>query len=267
MTDAFAGAGVVESVAGLNQTINAESEGETEKVLDVTFASIDAAASIASTVVDPLGSVIAAGVGWLFEHVSILREPLDALMGDPDEIQAHTESLKQHAEEVKQVADQHRDAVQAFQGWAGEAAEAFRKSMQQLADEYTGLSESVATTANIAAVNGTLVITLRDLVRDMIVELITTLIEGALVAVSTAVITFGASIAGFVAYTIGRVAALGVEIGAKIAKLIAAFARQGTRLAKLGDAMGDLTKNFGRFADAAGVASIGNDVGQAATSA
>lgn len=100
MTDAFAGAGVVESVAGLNQTINAESEGETEKVLDVTFASIDMAASVAATAVDPLGAVISAGVGWLFEHVSILREPLDALMGDPDEIQAHTESLKQCAEEV-----------------------------------------------------------------------------------------------------------------------------------------------------------------------
>lgn len=157
--------------------------------------------------------------------------------------------------------------MQSFQGWTGEAADAFRRSMQQLADEYTGLSESVATTANVTAVNGTLIITPRNLVRDMIVELITVLIEGALVALSTAVITFGASIAGFIGYTIGRVAALGVEIGAKIAKLIAAFARQGTRLAKLGDAMGDLSKNFRRFADVAGVASIGNDVGQAATSA
>ena len=30
--------------------------------------------------IDPLGSVLTAGVGWLLEHISFLREPLDALL-------------------------------------------------------------------------------------------------------------------------------------------------------------------------------------------
>ena len=36
-------------------------------------------------VLNPLGSLISAGLGWLIKHVSFLREPLDMLMGE-----AHT---------------------------------------------------------------------------------------------------------------------------------------------------------------------------------
>jgi hypothetical protein len=38
--------------------------------------------------------VFAAGVGWLMEHVSFLREPLDRLMGDPKAIEGHAQSWK-----------------------------------------------------------------------------------------------------------------------------------------------------------------------------
>ncbi|GAA1269738.1 hypothetical protein [Saccharothrix xinjiangensis] len=35
-----------------------------------------------ATAANPLGMLASAGVGWLLEHISFLREPLDALLGD-----------------------------------------------------------------------------------------------------------------------------------------------------------------------------------------
>src|SRR5690349_8364994 len=43
-------------------------------------------------VLDPLAKLIAAGLGWLIEHVSFLRWPLDQLAGNPDQIKVLAES-------------------------------------------------------------------------------------------------------------------------------------------------------------------------------
>ena len=45
-----------------------------------------------SMALDPFGAILAAGVGWLMEHVGPLKEALDALAGNPDEISAHSET-------------------------------------------------------------------------------------------------------------------------------------------------------------------------------
>ena len=37
---------------------------------------------------DPLGAVISCAVGWIVNHVSFLREPIDWLAGDPHSIEA-----------------------------------------------------------------------------------------------------------------------------------------------------------------------------------
>ncbi|MCP2168720.1 WXG100 family type VII secretion target [Goodfellowiella coeruleoviolacea] len=260
----FRGSGIVEAFTGLNQAISQDTESETEQVLNITFASIGAAGMTVAFAVDPFGTLLAAGIGWLIEHVSILREPLDQLMGDPDEIQAHTDGLKEYAAQIRAIADEHRAAVDEFQGWSGQAADAYRESMRQFADEVGQLADTTDTTAKIAAVNGVLVTTLRDIVRDMIAMLFAELIKGALVAAAAAVVTLGASIAGFIGYTVGRVAALGAQIGSRIAALLAAFGRQSGRLAQLSGEMGKLAKNFGRFATAGDVGGVGHEMAKAA---
>lgn len=46
------------------------------------------------TIMDPFQAIFAAGVGWLMEHVAILREPLDWLAGDPKEIEGHAQTWR-----------------------------------------------------------------------------------------------------------------------------------------------------------------------------
>lgn len=55
---------------------------------------------------DPFGAILAAGVGWLMEHVGPLSDALDSLTGDPDQIKAHSETWKNIAVELGDVSGQ-----------------------------------------------------------------------------------------------------------------------------------------------------------------
>ncbi|GGM51246.1 hypothetical protein GCM10012275_22710 [Longimycelium tulufanense] len=245
------GAGIVDTFNGLVQTIEDESATEGEKALGVAVGVLGSAADVASFAMNPLSGLLSAGVGWLLEHVSFLREPLDRLMGDPVAIQATTDEIRTIAREVLEVAEQHRTALFGFQGWDGAAAESFRSSMDRLSGEMSSLAKAVGGAGTVVSISGNLVVTLREIMRDLISTLIGELITGALVAAATAVFTFGASIAGYIGYAVGRATTLAAKIGAKIAKLTAALARQGARLGQLGEIMSRLVAGLDRFASAA----------------
>jgi len=240
-TGATTGAGIFDSYHGLVASIQEDAESEGRKVLDVSISAVGAAVDTAVFVVDPLAGLLSAGVGWLIEHVAFLREPLDMLLGDPDEIQANVAALKSYAAEVNELAEEHRQRM-AGSRWTGRAADAYHDSMDRLGAELASLARTVEGTATVVAVSGTLVTTLRSIVRDMIAALVAHL-----------AFTFGASIAGFIGYAVGRAAALGATIAAKISKLIAGLARQGSRLQRLGTAMGELAQRLNRFGMAAGI--------------
>lgn len=253
VTTSTSGAGIFDSYNSLVQSIQDDSESEGEKVCGVAISAAGTVADTVSFAMDPLAGILTAGVGWLFEHVKFLREPLDALMGNPDEIQQNVDQLKAQAADIRQLADQHKQDQQAVKNsWTGQAGDAFHRSMDQLGGELASLGKTVEGSASVVAISGALVTTMRNMVRDLISSLIAELIEGALIAAASAVFTFGASIAGFIGYAVGRAAALGAKIAGQISKLIAGMARQGSRLGKLGEAMSQLSKNLGRFSQAAG---------------
>ncbi|WP_440901536.1 WXG100 family type VII secretion target, partial [Actinosynnema sp.] len=146
----------------LIDSVGKEAETETEHVLDITFAAIGAASSLAMLAVDPFGTILGAGIGWLIEHLVFLREPLDMLMGDPDDINANVEAHKAQAAEMRVLAEDHRKGLTNVDGWSGQSAESFQKNMEQLGSELDSLANSVETKAKIVAICGMLVQVLRD---------------------------------------------------------------------------------------------------------
>lgn len=247
MTTWSSGAGIVDTYAGLVDTITADAEGEGPEIVDVALAGVGAVADTVGTLIDPFGAIISAGVGWLLEHVSFLREPLDALLGDPDAINTNIDQLKSAAAEIRGIAEQHRQDLAAAQDWAGPTADRFRASMEQAATEIEALSKTMDGTATVVAVSGTLVVMLRGIVVDLITTLITELIRDALIAAASAVVTLGGSIAAFLGVATARAAAVASRIATRIGKLLGGFARQGTRLAKLVQGMEKLADGLGRF--------------------
>jgi uncharacterized protein YukE len=254
MTTATSGAGFVDSYAGLVDSVKNDSESEGMKALDVSINAAGAVVDTVATLADPLGAVLNAGVGWLLQHISFLREPLDALLGNPDEINANVDQLKTAAAEMHQLADEHRQDVGTVGEWSGDTADAYRNSMHQLADELESLGKTLDGTATVAAVSGMLVCTLREIVYGLISSVISELIRDALIAAASAVVTFGSSIAAFCGVAGARAAATASKIAGKISKLLQAFARQGSRLAKLAEAMEKITKGLDRFSTAGGLA-------------
>ncbi|GGU57686.1 hypothetical protein [Lentzea flava] len=246
----------IEAYGSLIDGIGKDAESETEKALDITFNAIGAASATVMLAIDPLGSLIGAGVGWLIEHVSFLRDALNQVMGNPEEIQANVEATKARAAELRVLAEDHKKGLATFDGWSGTSSERFKASMDGMAQELDELASAVETKAKIVAIMGMLVTVLRDIVRDLIAQLIGSLIGGALIAAATMIPTFGASIPAFIGFAVGKAVALGTNIASRIARVVAALGRQMKRIGDLDDIMAKISKGWERFENSADVAEI-----------
>ncbi|RDI31756.1 WXG100 family type VII secretion target [Lentzea flaviverrucosa] len=252
----YKGSLFIEAYSGLIDSIGKDAESETEKALDVTFGAIGAASSTVMLAIDPLGSLFGAGVGWLIEHVSFLRDALNQVMGNPEEIEANVEATKNLAAELRVLAEEHRKGLATFDCWSGAASERFEGSMRNFGQELDELASAVETKAKIVAIMGVLVTVLRDIVRDLIAQLIGSLIGGALLAAATMIPTLGASIPVFIGFAVGKAVALGVNIASRIARVVAALARQVKRIGDLDEIMNKIGNGWDRFENAADVAEI-----------
>ncbi|MFI6094447.1 hypothetical protein ACIA8G_02775 [Lentzea sp. NPDC051213] len=246
----------IEAYGSLIDGISKDAETETEKALDITFNAIGAASATVMFVMDPLGSIIGAGIGWLIEHVSFLRDALNQLMGNPEEIQANVEANKARAAELRVLAEDHKNGLATFDGWSGVSSERFKASMDGMSQELDDLANAVESKAKIVAIMGMLVTVLRDIVRDLIAQLLGSLIGGALLAAAAMIPTFGASIPAFIGFAVGKAVALGTNIASRVARVIAALGRQMKRIGDLDDIMKKVSKGWERFENSADVAEI-----------
>src|SRR5437764_1864307 len=85
-TTAISGITILESGKAIKDGI------ESGSWASIVMGEVGVAMDALAFVMDPFGSILAAGVGWLMEHVGPLKEALDALAGDPDQITAHSET-------------------------------------------------------------------------------------------------------------------------------------------------------------------------------
>lgn len=253
-TTATTGAGIADSYAGLVSAITSDAESEGEKVVDVGLSALGVVTDTIGFAVDPFGAVLSAGVGWLLEHVSFLREPLDALLGNPDEINANLDTLKSAALEMHTIAEEHRQDLTSLDGWTGQAADAYRASMAQLSEELDSMGSTLDGTAAVVGISGMLVTTMRGIVFDIISSLIAELIKGALIAVASAVVSLGSSIAAYAGYAGARAAMTASKVASKISKLLGGLGRQAGRLGELARAMEKLADGLDRFAMAGDLA-------------
>jgi hypothetical protein len=248
--DNYAGAGPVESIMQTFDSITREGDADLGEIgLNAAAAGLD----LLSLAIDPLGTLATAGIGWLIEHISFLREPLDWLAGNADKIKAAVAKWNQAAGTLDGIAQAHHDAVESqVSGWEQGAADAFRRSQGQLVGETLALSRTCVTVAEQVATAGTITAAVRGMIRDLIAMLIWEVIRNAAIALATSVVSFGSSIAAFAAWTVGRAAVVLGKITQQIAKLMRVITRIMGRLKGLFGSLGDVLKGLGRFGKGAG---------------
>ncbi|SFR11834.1 hypothetical protein SAMN04488564_103675 [Lentzea waywayandensis] len=249
--DNVAGGGVAESLIQTIDSAHRLGEGD---FLEFGMNAAALALDGLSMWMDPLGSLATAGIGWLIEHLSFLREPLDWLAGNGDKIKAAVTTWNQVAADLQEIGEQQDRAVKGeLPCWErGTAAEKFRQSQGELATEIAAVSKASTFVASEIAKAGTITAAIRGMIRDLIALFIWEVIRNAVIALASSWVSLGSSLAAFSAWAVGRGAAVLGKITQQLAKLVKLITRIMGRLKGLFGQLGDVLKRLGRFGKGGG---------------
>ena len=230
-TSATEGAGVVSSWADLGSALGAEHVDAGQVAVAVADAGLDTL----GVALHPFDGLAQAGFGWLIEHVEFLREPLDALAGDPAEVIAQARGWHRVAVELRSAAAEHRAAPVA--GWAGIAADGYRGSAEALAAAMEAEAEQAAELSQLVLATGAGVATVRALIRDAIADFLATVLQYLLAAGTLAFLTAGGSLATVVLTIVSRALQLAETICRRLRQALDALAAAGGAAGRIGAAM------------------------------
>ncbi|WP_410652257.1 WXG100 family type VII secretion target [Amycolatopsis sp. cmx-4-54] len=213
-TTAVSGVPLLESATELKASI------ESGDWASVALGSVGLAMDAVSAALDPFGTILAAGVGWLMEHVGPLKEALDALAGAPDEIAAHAETWQNVAGELGSISvDLDAMVVAETANWAGTAGDAYRTRGADVAALIGACQQAAGGASSGTRIGGEVVTAVRTLVRDTIAELIARLISWALQVLATA----GIGMTWVLPQVTAAIAKTAAKIATVVTKLIKAM--------------------------------------------
>ncbi|GAA0471077.1 hypothetical protein Ade02nite_34390 [Paractinoplanes deccanensis] len=182
-TKGYEGAGIVESASGV---VDGIAHGDW---LGAGGNAVATGLSLIGAVMDPLQAVFAAGVGWLMEHVSFLREPLDKLMGDPKAIEGHAKSWYNIEQRLYDAVDFFVDQVnESTAAWAAQSAEAYRRLAREHAESVQALGKIADGMSKATTIVGAMVGVIRNTLRDIIAEVVGACISKAIQAATVVLI-------------------------------------------------------------------------------
>ncbi|MEC3976154.1 hypothetical protein [Amycolatopsis sp. H20-H5] len=257
ITDAnkFSGAGFLDSYTFLIKSCqDIQTADDSDKAALGVAIGLGAVASVVDTVklvLNPLGSLISAGLGWLIEHVSFLREPLDMLMGDPDQIQLLSQEVHTIAASIRKIGeDQTASLTGDIAAWHGDAADAFTARMKELSADLDSKAHGTDVVGYLIQTNMAIIAAVRGLFRDLVTTVLGDIISTMLIALATAPFTFGASLVAGVTWCVTQATLTATSMASKLAAVIAQATRSAGRL-------GDLVKLLKTRPGASGAAGHG----------
>lgn len=215
-------------------------------------------------VANPLGTLVGGGIGWLIEHVSFLKEPLDDLAGDPGAINGVAATWGEVAQACAKVGDDYAQLATSETGtWKGESGDAYRAAAAQVADQVKALEGAANAVVTGVRGSGILVASVRGIIRDIIADVVAEFLIAAVTALATSWCSFGASVAAFTGWAVGRAAATAGKIAGKVKRLLMKLAqaiRKFDNLKGASDALAKASVAIGKKANSIGRA-IGSNRG------
>ncbi len=204
--------------------------------VEIGVSIVGAIADTAAFVLDPFGKLIAAGLGWLIEHISFLKEGLDKLAGDPAAIKKMAEELHKTAQNLRNAAKDLDTTLQkTVTDWQGDGAEAFKKNIGDRRGQIDSAGQAVDVAGYVVETTMALVTVVRSLIRDLITTFLGDVIATMLIALAMAAFTFGASIVVGVGNVIRSGISLALTMASKIARVVGLGGRTASRLAQLAE--------------------------------
>ncbi|WP_203981370.1 WXG100 family type VII secretion target [Planosporangium flavigriseum] len=214
--------------------------------VDGTLGAVGGSLDTLAMVVDPLGSLVAWGVSWLMEHVRPLKEALDWLAGNPDEISAHAATWENVARFTREARQQYADGINSETAyWVGESGDAYRAHSGMHLSVMDGISTAAHGISYAVQGAGLLVAMVRGIVRDLIAQVVGTLAarlpqwlaaEGLTLGLATPVV-------------IGQVSALVSQWANKIQRFVRALLNSLRRLQPLLHRLGEILTELKHLLD------------------
>jgi hypothetical protein len=166
----YTGLGLVEDAADITHGIQSNSW------VDGSLGGVGASLDMLSLAVDPLGTLVSWGVAWLMEHVKPLKDALDWLAGNADEVASHAATWTNVATFTAQTRQEYADRLRTeVAGWFGTSGDAYREHaglQMQVLDGIATAAEGISSAVEGA---GLLVALVRGIVRDLIADFVGTL--------------------------------------------------------------------------------------------
>ena len=201
---AFGGAGVLESVTDLCSSL------ESGSWVAVGLAGVGAALDVAATVIDPLGSLIGAGLGWLMEHLEPLKGWLNDLTGDAGAVLGFAGTWQNVADAMGAAGDELTRVVRAdLEAMTGASIAAYAAYADGLADRIRATGGSASAIGGALKTCAMVVQVVHDLVRDTLASLVGSIISWA----AEAVFTLGLATPVIVGQVSTRVSSLATKVG------------------------------------------------------
>ncbi|GAA2680984.1 MULTISPECIES: WXG100 family type VII secretion target [Actinosynnema] len=154
------------------------------------------AMSVVGLASNPMGGLVSAGFSWAVQHVSFLKEPFDALLGNPQAITKMSDSWANAAKQVESiVADYRRTSAEETKGWKGRSADGYRAAATKHSSGLETLAKAAKGISTAAKGAGELVGTVRKTIMDLIGKAVSEMVMKIIQWLSVSWLTFGASIA------------------------------------------------------------------------
>ena len=232
-TKAYSGISLAESAADLKSAI------ETGDWASVAMGAVGTALDALSMAMDPFGAILAAGVGWLMEHVGPLKEALNGLTGNADEIAAQSETWKNVATELGSIGEDFAGmSTTDTASWTGVAADAYRQRAKDTVALLDAAKKGCEGASSGVKTAGEVVAAVRALVRDIIAELVGHMISWAL----QVLFTLGIGLTWVVPQVVAAVAKTASKIADLVKRLVQALKALIPLLKRAGDLFGDAAK-------------------------
>ena len=210
-TTPLAGSGVLDDIEGIATGLK---EGSW---LDVGLSTLALGADVLGAAVDPLGTLIAWGAGWLIEHFNPMKGWLEQLAGDADQVKANAQTWGNVAKGMDSMAEElEMDAGGLMADARGAAARGYWAASGDVSKSLRAAGKAAAAMSGAMGVLAVVVKVVHDLVRDAIATIIGTLAS----AIIEAVATVGLAIPAIIAQVQIKVGAKAAEMGAKITGLL-----------------------------------------------
>jgi hypothetical protein len=165
---------------------------------------------------DPIGTLVGAGLGWLMEHMQPLKGWLEALAGDPGEVQKHAQSWATMAGKLAQSGSDLERLVSDVDTQAGAVVEAYREYQSNAAEHVKGAAQWAQGISSGMAGASKIVTIVHDLVKKAFSELVSAAIQW----VAEAMATLGLGMPFVIAQVINKVRTLVNKVMGPLKKLL-----------------------------------------------